>query len=117
MKLGVNIDHVATLRQARRAKVPDPIKAARICEEAGCDSIVCHLREDRRHINEADLRLLRKTVKTKLSEIVRNSPLMPSRPWTDVASMLNSGDPTIWNRASSANMTPIASTSPSTRAA
>ncbi|MBN3038923.1 MAG: pyridoxine 5'-phosphate synthase [Candidatus Omnitrophica bacterium] len=67
MKLGVNIDHVATLRQARRAKAPDPIKAARICEEAGCDSIVCHLREDRRHINEGDLRLLRKTVKSKLN--------------------------------------------------
>ncbi|MEI6863371.1 MAG: pyridoxine 5'-phosphate synthase, partial [Candidatus Omnitrophota bacterium] len=49
-KLGINIDHVATIRQARKALTPDPIEAARLCEEAGCDSIVCHLREDRRHI-------------------------------------------------------------------
>lgn len=67
MKLGVNVDHVATLRQARRVTVPDPIMAAEICEQAGCDSIVCHLREDRRHINDEDLKKLRKVVKTKLN--------------------------------------------------
>ncbi len=66
-KLGVNIDHVATLRQARRVIYPDPIEAARICEDAGCDSIVCHLREDRRHINDNDLICLKKSVKTRLN--------------------------------------------------
>jgi pyridoxine 5-phosphate synthase len=67
MHLGVNIDHVATLRQARREKAPDPIQAAEICEQAGANSIVCHLRQDRRHINDADLKNLRKVVKTKLN--------------------------------------------------
>lgn len=67
MKLGVNVDHVATLRQVRLIDIPDPIRAARACEAAGCDSIVCHLREDRRHINDKDLRSLRKVVKTKLN--------------------------------------------------
>ncbi len=66
-KLGVNIDHVATLRQARRVLYPDPIEAARICEDAGCDSIVCHLREDRRHINDNDLVSLKKRVRTRLN--------------------------------------------------
>ena len=63
-RLGVNIDHVATLRQARRDEDPDPVLAARICEKAGADSIVAHLREDRRHIQERDILVLRKTVKT-----------------------------------------------------
>ncbi|MGE4357296.1 MAG: pyridoxine 5'-phosphate synthase [Candidatus Omnitrophota bacterium] len=67
VKLGVNIDHVATLRQARRGLEPDPVWAAVICELAGCQGIVVHLREDRRHINERDLRLLRSTVKVKLN--------------------------------------------------
>jgi len=66
-KLGINIDHVATLREARGGVFPDPIMAAIICEKAGCDSIVCHLREDRRHINDADVASLRKSVKTKLN--------------------------------------------------
>lgn len=66
-KLGVNIDHVATLRQARRETDPDPILAARICEQAGAHSIVAHLREDRRHIQDMDIVLLRKTVKTRLN--------------------------------------------------
>lgn len=65
--LGVNVDHVATLRQARGGIEPDPVLAASICEAAGCDSIVCHLREDRRHINERDLYLLRDTVRTRLN--------------------------------------------------
>jgi len=67
IKLGVNIDHVATLRQARKGNFPDPVYAAVICELAGCDSIVCHLREDRRHIQERDLRVLKEVVKTKLN--------------------------------------------------
>lgn len=67
MKLGVNIDHVATLRQARREFDPDPIAAARCCERAGADSIVAHLREDRRHIQDKDIRALRKVVTTRLN--------------------------------------------------
>ncbi|MCM8783543.1 MAG: pyridoxine 5'-phosphate synthase [Candidatus Omnitrophica bacterium] len=67
VKLGVNIDHIATLRQARRAKEPDPAWAAVLCELAGCNSIVVHLREDRRHINERDLKILRSIVKSKLN--------------------------------------------------
>jgi pyridoxine 5-phosphate synthase len=67
MKLGINIDHIATLRQARRGESPDPIYAAGICELAGCDSIVSHLREDRRHIQDRDIYLLKKTVKTRLN--------------------------------------------------
>jgi len=66
-KLGVNIDHVATVREARKISEPDPVEAARLCEAAGCDSIVCHLREDRRHINDIDLQRLRKAVKTRLN--------------------------------------------------
>jgi len=66
-QLGVNIDHVATLRQARREFEPDPIKAAQICEKAGAHSIVCHLREDQRHINLADVKKLRQIVKTRLN--------------------------------------------------
>lgn len=67
VKLGVNIDHVATLRQARGGSQPDPVLAALACESAGADSIVAHLREDRRHINENDVFLLRKAVRTKLN--------------------------------------------------
>jgi len=66
MRLGINIDHVATLREARGGIEPDPVTAAQLCELAGADCIVCHLREDRRHINDRDLRLLRETVKTAL---------------------------------------------------
>ena len=66
MRLTVNIDHIATLREARGGVEPDPITAAHLCELAGAEGIVCHLREDRRHINDRDLRLLRETVKTKL---------------------------------------------------
>ncbi|MBU2222308.1 MAG: pyridoxine 5'-phosphate synthase, partial [Candidatus Omnitrophica bacterium] len=66
-KLGVNIDHVATLRQARGGLEPDPVLAALVCEMAGADSIVAHLREDRRHINERDIRILKQTLKTKLN--------------------------------------------------
>ncbi len=66
-RLGVNIDHVATLRQARRGRWPDPVEAALICERAGASSIVCHLREDRRHIQDEDVRRLRRTITTRLN--------------------------------------------------
>jgi len=66
-RLGVNIDHVATVRQARGVQYPDPVAAAVIVELAGADGIVCHLREDRRHIQDRDLRLLRETVQTQLN--------------------------------------------------
>lgn len=65
--LGVNIDHVATLRQARRGVEPDPVWAASICETAGCHCITVHLREDRRHIQNRDLTLLKETVSVKLN--------------------------------------------------
>ena len=67
VKLGVNIDHVATLREARRTYEPSPLDAARECVAAGCDSIVCHLREDRRHIKDTDVVLLRELVDTRLN--------------------------------------------------
>jgi pyridoxine 5-phosphate synthase len=67
MKLGVNIDHIATLRQARMTNEPDPVYAAAIAELAGADGITIHLRQDRRHIQERDLELLRAVVKTKLN--------------------------------------------------
>jgi len=66
-ELGVNVDHVATVRQARGGTEPDPVQAALLCEKAGCDSIVAHLREDRRHINDADVRALRKTIRTRFN--------------------------------------------------
>jgi pyridoxine 5-phosphate synthase len=66
-KLGVNIDHIATLRQVRRGIEPEPVFAALICQAAGADSIVVHLREDRRHIKERDLYILKEVVKTKLN--------------------------------------------------
>ena len=65
--LSVNIDHVATVRQARLAAEPDPVTAAAIAELAGCHGIIVHLREDRRHIQDRDVEILRKTVKTKLN--------------------------------------------------
>jgi pyridoxine 5-phosphate synthase len=65
--LGVNIDHVATLRQARRARYPDPVHAALIAEQAGADSITLHLREDRRHIQDADVLALRDRLQTRMN--------------------------------------------------
>jgi pyridoxine 5-phosphate synthase len=67
IRLGVNIDHVATLRQARRGRMPDPVAAAALAELAGADAITVHLREDRRHIQERDVRILRETVQTRLN--------------------------------------------------
>lgn len=66
-RLHVNIDHVATLRQARKGLEPDPVLAAGLCELAGANGITVHLREDRRHIQERDVRILRETVKTLLN--------------------------------------------------
>lgn len=67
LTLGVNIDHVATIRQARRTVEPDPVAAAVLAELAGADGITTHLREDRRHIQDRDVRLLRQTVRTHLN--------------------------------------------------
>ena len=66
-RLAVNVDHVATVRQARLAAEPDPVTAAALAELAGAQGIVVHLREDRRHIQDRDVRVLRQTVKTKLN--------------------------------------------------
>ena len=66
MRLAINIDHIATLRNARGGNDPDPVKAALLCEEQGAAGIVCHLREDRRHIKDDDVRRLRSFLKKKL---------------------------------------------------
>jgi len=65
--LGVNIDHVATLRQARGTTYPDPVQAALVCEEAGAEGITLHLREDRRHIQDDDVRRMRPLLKTRMN--------------------------------------------------
>ena len=67
LTLGVNIDHVATVRQARRTTEPDPVRAAVLAELGGADQITIHLREDRRHIQDRDLEILRQTVTTRLN--------------------------------------------------
>ncbi|MFM2152332.1 MAG: hypothetical protein RL199_767 [Pseudomonadota bacterium] len=67
MRLGVNVDHVATLRQARGTSYPDPVTAAAVAELAGADQITIHLREDRRHIQDRDLTILRETIQTRLN--------------------------------------------------
>jgi pyridoxine 5-phosphate synthase len=67
IKLGVNIDHVATLRQARRAPYPDPLHAALVAEQSGADSITLHLREDRRHIQDHDVHRFRSTLQTRMN--------------------------------------------------
>ncbi len=67
IKLGLNIDHVATLRQARGARYPNLVRAALICEEAGADAITLHLREDRRHIQDADVEVLRGMLQTRMN--------------------------------------------------
>jgi pyridoxine 5-phosphate synthase len=74
MRLGVNIDHVATVRQARGIDVPDPVAAAAIAELAGADGITVHLREDRRHIQVRDVRILKQTIKTKMNLELANVP-------------------------------------------
>lgn len=75
-KLGVNIDHVATVRQARRTIEPDPVWAAALAELGGADGITLHLREDRRHIQERDLRVLKQTAQVKLNLEMAADPLV-----------------------------------------
>ena len=76
IRLGINVDHVATLRQARRAELPDPIEAALLAEKAGADGITVHLREDRRHIQERDVERLRSKIKTKINLEMAVTPAM-----------------------------------------
>ena len=73
MKLGVNIDHVATLRQARGTTYPSPLEASALCEKGGADGLTIHLREDRRHIQDADLHELRRALKIPLNLEMANS--------------------------------------------
>ncbi|MDX9703378.1 MAG: pyridoxine 5'-phosphate synthase [Candidatus Auribacterota bacterium] len=77
IKLGVNIDHIATLRQARRTYEPEPVWGAALSELAGADCITVHLREDRRHIQDRDVELLRQTIQTKLNlEMADSEPII-----------------------------------------
>ncbi|HUF40470.1 MAG TPA: pyridoxine 5'-phosphate synthase [Verrucomicrobiae bacterium] len=76
IRLGVNVDHVATVRQARGSDVPDPVEAALMAEAAGADGITVHLREDRRHIQERDLKLLLERAKTKVNLEMAVTPEM-----------------------------------------
>jgi pyridoxine 5-phosphate synthase len=76
LRLGVNVDHVATVRQARRAEVPDPLEAALLAEKAGADGITVHLREDRRHIQERDVERMRRRLGTKLNLEMAATPAM-----------------------------------------
>lgn len=90
IKLGVNIDHVATLRQARKGAFPDPVCAALVCRESGCDSIVAHLREDRRHINDADVRRLKRAFKSEF-----NLEMSIACEIVDIACSVNPGQATL----------------------
>jgi pyridoxine 5-phosphate synthase len=74
--LGINIDHVATLRQARRSRYPDPVHAALLAEQAGADNITLHLREDRRHIQDADVFALAPLLQTRMNLEMANTPEM-----------------------------------------
>ncbi len=76
VKLGVNIDHIATLRQARKEGFPSPVEAAKICIKAGADGIVAHLREDRRHIQDKDIQEIRKAVKRFDMEMAATSEML-----------------------------------------
>jgi len=76
LRLGVNVDHVATVRQARGADVPDPVDAALLAEKAGAQGITVHLREDRRHIQERDVKVLRERAKTKVNLEMAVTPAM-----------------------------------------
>jgi pyridoxine 5-phosphate synthase len=76
MRLGLNIDHIATIRQARRAREPEPVTAALMAELAGAEGITVHLRGDRRHIQDRDVELLRQVVATKLNIEMAATPEM-----------------------------------------
>ncbi|MDD5731269.1 MAG: pyridoxine 5'-phosphate synthase [Candidatus Omnitrophica bacterium] len=90
MRLGVNIDHVATLREARGGLEPEPAFAALLAEDSGADSIVAHLREDRRHINDTDLRILKEITRTKL-----NLEMSVSKEIVDIACRVKPGQATL----------------------
>ena len=75
-KLGVNIDHVATLRQARGTRYPEPVQAALLAEQAGADAITVHLREDRRHIQERDVTMLADVLQTRMNLEMAATPQM-----------------------------------------
>src|SRR5438046_9248039 len=78
IRLGVNIDHVATLRQARRAKEPDPVAAAVLATLGGADGITIHLREDRRHTQDRDVFVMRETLTTRLNlEVATSEAIIP----------------------------------------
>ena len=87
IKLGVNIDHVATLRQARAGRSPDPVLAAAAAERGGADGITAHLREDRRHVQDRDIRLLLETVQTKV-----NLEMATTQEMLDIACQLRPAD-------------------------
>ncbi len=74
IRLGVNVDHIATIREARKTVVPDPLEAALIAERAGCDGITAHLRQDERHIKRRDIKLLREVIKTALNIELSTTP-------------------------------------------
>ena len=76
LQLGVNVDHVCTVREARKISVPDPVEAALLCEEAGAAGITAHLREDRRHMQDADLKVLAKTVKALNMEMAATQEMV-----------------------------------------
>src|SRR5512139_1005574 len=76
LRLGVNIDHVATLRQVRRATYPDPLLAALIAEQSGADSITLHLREDRRHIQDRDVHVFKQALQTRMNLEMAATPEM-----------------------------------------
>ena len=75
--LGVNIDHIATVRNARGTNYPDPVQAAFVAEQAGADGITVHLREDRRHIQDHDIRALKNNLKTRRSRLLIVAVLVP----------------------------------------
>ncbi|MBF0460148.1 MAG: pyridoxine 5'-phosphate synthase [Magnetococcales bacterium] len=87
IKLGVNIDHIATIRQAREGRFPDPVLAAAVAERGGADGITAHLREDRRHVQERDIRLLLEMVQTKV-----NLEMSTSSEMVDLACLLRPAD-------------------------
>ncbi|MBN3039963.1 MAG: pyridoxine 5'-phosphate synthase [Candidatus Omnitrophica bacterium] len=90
IKLGLNVDHVATLRQARGTSYPDPVVAALLAESTGCDSIVVHLREDRRHIRERDVFLIKKAIKIPL-----NLEMSTNKQIVDIAQMIKPDQATL----------------------
>ena len=94
-RLSVNIDHVATVRQARRAAEPDPVAAAVLAELAGADGITVHLREDRRHIQDRDVARLRETVTTRL-----NLEMAATGEMLRIARQVQAGQSSPWCRRS-----------------